>query len=365
MPHPTSLPASKGPLNFLSVRRASLIREAAAKQIASIDKHRPFRDTDFGDGPSLYKAQDIPRIQRLREGIREAETIIERTRELCGLYWMNGLRPELRWVADAPFQRSDAYQSTLSEIRRYLLMNASLDATEGSQSAVAKLTHRLFEQWVFARLVDGFRSAGLRLDPWGDKALASFDTRYVFDLERGTSFQGWLSDEYWIRITYEPWILPRPVADRMGLSLCRGGGEGAAPWSPDIVVERVRRRGNEEEVEYAVVMDCKYTRRLQEGHWRDTRKYLTIRDTLTGRQVARQLWLALPGRDSISSEDDAVQFGDDGPTCDRHETVSFTLRTSPVAHEKRVLEEDAIDDFCSGLLNFFSTRVWSLRGPIV
>ena len=100
------------------------------------------------------------------------------------------------------------------------------------------------------------------------------------------------------------------------------GMPGEAAWSPDVLIELLDGQGTSAVVQYAVVVDAKYTARIRDHHWLDTAKYLSIRATRTRRQVVKQLWLAWPDeRAGIAPRDSAVLWTRDGPDCPRNETV--------------------------------------------
>jgi len=92
------------------------------------------------------------------------------------------------------------------------------------------------------------------------------------------------------------------------------------------------------EVEYAVVVDAKYTTRIQDHHWNDTRKYRDIRATQTRRQVVYQLWLAYPNADEqVEPEDSAITWTERGPDCQRDEFIWGRLGLIPPTEESAAL----------------------------
>jgi len=115
-------------------------------------------------------------------------------------------------------------------------------------------------------------------------------------------------------------------------------------------------------VEYAVVVDAKYTSRIQEHHWNDTRKYLKIRATSSKRQVVKQLWLAYPSQaEQIALEDSSVAWTEQGPDCGPDEVVEGRMGLLPPRRDPDAGEEESgwIDRpenaalmFVQGLLQF-------------
>ena len=164
-------------------------------------------------------------------------------------------------------------------------------------------------------------------------------------------------------LRFEPWIFAPDVARQRGETLYRGAGREDSAWSPDVLIEIV---GKDEtgvpQVEYAVVVDAKYTGHLQEHHWNDTRKYLKIRATSNRRQVVKQLWLAYLGQnEQIALEDSSVAWTEQGPDCEEDEVVEGRLALVPPTRDPDADEEDtgwigspenAARRFVQGLLNF-------------
>ena len=129
-----------------------------------------------------------------------------------------------------------------------------------------------------------------------------------------------------VRLRYEPWILPVEVARRRGETLCRGA-EGKAPaWKPDVLVEFIAGS----EVSYAVVIDSKYSTRVQDHHWARVEKYAQIRTVAGLRQVVRQVWLAHPGESAgIRCRDTTVTWTEYGPDRPHDEIIMGELGLRP------------------------------------
>jgi hypothetical protein len=98
---------------------------------------------------------------------------------------------------------------------------------------------------------------------------------------------------------------------------------------------------------YDVVLDCKYTGAIKSQYWSGTEKYLEIRNTITQRQVVKQLWLIAPATNgNIRSEDSAITLTDNGPSCRPDETVRFVLSVSPGEADGN----DPFYDFAEGII---------------
>ncbi|MFZ2875517.1 MAG: DUF2357 domain-containing protein [Phycisphaerales bacterium] len=308
--------------------RAWHCQEIAINHAQAIERERGFRDVRSGPGPSLYEIVDMPRIRRLGESGARARRAESLARSLMDLPYLRESPAELPAIRAGVFERSADYHRTFSLVRAYLLTNAIWFEGD-TNSNITKLTSRLFEQWCYLRVVEAFRAAGLDLREWTGVLRQHLRSRFLLDFERGLAFEGELGGGLRVRIRYEPWILGEPGANAKGETLCRGASSDT-PWSPDIVVECLRREADEWRAVYAVVLDSKYVPRITSAHWEKTAKYLEIRRAHDRRQVVRQLWLIAPGLpEHITCEDPAVAFGDSGPSCAPDETVRYCMNVVP------------------------------------
>jgi hypothetical protein len=330
---------------------------AAAEHARAIETEKPMRDIRTGPGPSLYEAVDIPRINRLRSAEATARRCAARALSIRQLPILEGVPAKLLAVRGGMFQRNDEYRSLLRLIRRFLMQHG-LSSEGDDQAAIAKLTWRVYEQWVFLQIVEAFRRAGVELDDWNEVIRQNLHSRFLVDFDRGLTFEGSAGESLRLRFRYEPWIFSRDVAERSGESLYRGGTNKVA-WCPDIVIECQARRDQTWATIYALVLDCKYTSRLSDQHWTDTGKYLEIRSVATRNQAAKQLWLVTPGEESlVQSEDPDVEFHATGPTCDEHETVRFRLSVTPTLADPSSppTPNDGFTLFAEGTLAFLRRR---------
>jgi hypothetical protein len=312
--------------------RARHCQDVASNHAHAIESERNFRDVQFGSGPSLYETVDMPRIRRLGESGVRARRAEALARSLMGLSFLRDVTAELQSVRGGVFERSTDYHRAFSLIQEYLLTNAVWYQGD-SNSNITKLTSRLFEQWCYLRVVEAFRAAGLDLREWTGALRQHLRSRFILDFERGLVFEGELGGGLRVRIRYEAWILSESVAAAKGETLFRGAASDT-PWSPDIVVECLRREADEWRTVYAVVLDSKYVSRVTSAHWEKTAKYLEIRRTPDRRQVVRQLWLIAPGTpERITCEDPAVTFAESGPTCAPDEAVRFCMNVVPALSE--------------------------------
>ncbi len=310
-------------------KRAEICAKAASEHCRLIEGERHLRDIDFGEGPSIYEAVDLPRIRRLNDAGRRAARAMSAAESMARSHVLLNVPAELIAPKGGAFQRSAEYRQVLRIIRAFLLENAMFYEGE-DLSAVTKLTSRLFEHWSFLRIVESFREAGLQLQEWNETLRENLRSMFIVNFERGLQFEGQLSTQLRLRMRYEPWVFNRALAEAKGETLFRGM-TGSIAWSPDIVLECLRQESGHWVPIYAIVMDCKYSRRITDQHWSDTKKYLEIRSTQSRRQVARQLWLISPcTTEGIASTDSAVTFDDNGPSCPKDESVCFSMLAAPI-----------------------------------
>jgi len=343
-------------LNIL-IRRAHYCAAVAKRHIRAISEEQPLRDVRIGDGPTIYESVDLPKIRRLQQAMQKADRSVSLISALSSLPFLNEVPPELIALKGGAFQRSREYEELLGIIRRFLLENAIW--YEGSDmTEVTKLTSRLYEQWCYLQIVEAFRKCGLDLREWNDAISDNLQSRFVIDFDRGLLFEGALGSNLRIRFRYEPWILGEKTAVQSHETLCRGSA-GEVAWCPDIVIECLMREADTWRPVYGIVMDCKYSKNINDHHWAQTAKYLEIRSVATRRQIIKQLWLVAPGSLSdVRSEDPAVSFGLSGPSCAPDEAVRFRLIVSPgMADQEEKYDGDDQRNpfilFAKGTINYF------------
>jgi len=167
-------------------------------------------------------------------------------------------------------------------------------------------------------------------------------------------------------LRYEPWILGQEPAKRAGETLC-SGKKSVAPWSPDIVIEFLRQIGDAWQPIYVLVMDCKYSKKIDEQRWGRVDKYSNIRSTVGLSQVVRQLWIIAPAQaPKIVSDDENVEFTELGPDCSPLEQVKFELMVSPEGLQSSSAPSGCLDDHflkvARGTLGFVQTHMDALTG---
>jgi hypothetical protein len=314
-----------GLLTFLE-RRAAECARGVRTHVEGIEADRPLRQRGPA-GQSLYETEDLPRLQRLRASLAEADRLRGRIRAAQTAGPWRGLQPHFRFPTTPVFEHVRPYRLIRDEVRRYLRSNL-LVVDDGLEERI-KSTSRLYEQWVFFQLAAAFRRAGLRCQTREGVLRRSHRYRFTLDLERGARLLFLAADGRAVGLRFEPWVSPLHAAGGRGDDYCHGM-PGEAAWSPDVLIEVLDGPGPGATVQYAIVVDAKYSGRIREHHWADTAKYLQIRAARTRRQVVKQLWLAWPDeRAGIVPRDAAVQWTAAGPDCPRDETVQGILGAAP------------------------------------
>lgn len=338
----------------LLLQRVLECTEAARAEIVLIESERELRDVAMGAGPTLYEEVDLPKIERLRESIAQARELNAQLRRAIRSPLFRRLRPQAGATDTPVFQHVDAYHRFGRRMRHYL--TASLVVLEAGERERLKATSRLYEHWVFLRLAEAFRACGLCGDELEGIVRRRGRHRFVLDLDEDIVLLFRVDPGRFVRLRYEPWILPVEAARRRGDALCRGAGDSAPAWKPDVLVEFI----DGVEVAYAVVVDSKYSARIQDHHWSRVEKYAQIRTVVGLRQVVRQVWLAHPGENAgIHCRDTTVTWTACGPDRPRDEIVLGDLGLRPMVDEAagpEAYDEDepstVVREFVAGLLRY-------------
>jgi hypothetical protein len=357
--------AIAGFLRFLAMR-ARWCRGSALDQIRAVERDRRFRDQRVREGPTLYELEDRPRIERLAAAADRAENLERILLNAETLPFLQGVRPVLALQETPVFAHVAPYRRLYQTMFRYLTSSLLLLDT-GSEERV-KATSRMYEQWVLLQIVSAFSRAGLRCS--GGESIVRQVTaeRFTLDIDRGAqlTFDGKHGQR--VKVRYEPWILSREEATAKGDTVYQGRSK-AAPWCPDILVE-VGSGGHplspEFVVEYAFVVDAKYTRYIKPKSWHETEKYREIRSVKDRRQVVKQIWLAHPDVGAgIIPRDPSVTWGAAGPDCPREDTIQGSVGLVPA--EAR--DEEAIElvdlpspvrnaqEFVNGMLRYLNFEI--------
>jgi Domain of unknown function (DUF2357)/PD-(D/E)XK nuclease superfamily len=352
-----------GLLQFLR-QRVLTCDEHIRRHVRAIAEDRPFRERLAQEGLSLYEIEDRPRLDGLKDAQARARRLHRQMTQAQSLPLFRGLSPRFSFPATPIFEHVRPYRRIRDEFRGYL--RSSLLLLEDGLEERLKSTQRMYEQWVFFQLAGAFRRAGLRCTSQEGLFHRSRRFRYTLDVDRGAQLTFLGSNGRAVVLRFEPWVLPRATALQRGDTLCRGA-QGETAWSPDVLIEFLeptQAEGAAGEVSYVVVVDAKYTARIQDHHWADTRKYLQIRATRTRRQVVKQLWLAYPtDKEQIAPEDSAITWNEQGPDCGPDEVIEGRLGLIPAADQQSKGEdkvgwigvpEQVAQRFVEGLLRFLN-----------
>ncbi len=344
-----------GLLDFLRVRVAACA-DNVQRHIAGIQADRPYRSAPPPGASSLYEDEDLPRLRQLQVARRRAGQLGQHIVRAQQIDLFRGVQPRFVLPNTPVFTYVRPYRRVRDEFRRYL--GSSLILLDDGYEERLKSTQRLYEQWIFFQLAAALRRAGLSCVSHDGLFHRSHRFRFTLDVDRGASLRFSAQAGAAVVIRFEPWVLPYPAAQQRGETVYRGR-HGEAPWSPDVLMEFLDAEG---EVRYAVVVDAKYTGRIQEHHWADTRKYLEIRATRTRRAVVKQVWLAYPSeQEEIVPEDSALTWTETGPDWDPSEIAMGRLgfipaRQAPSAEAEEpgwiAVPEPTVQAFVFGLLRF-------------
>jgi hypothetical protein len=292
-----------GLLSYAQDRVAGCSRDVLSHRDA-IEGDRKLRERSIGDGPSLYEAEDRPRIATLNEALGRANRLASAIRQARSLPLFRGICPTLSFSTTPIFEHVRPYREIREQFSRYL--RSSLLVLEGGAQERMKSTHRLYEQWIFFQIAAAFREVGLACVSQEGLFHRSHRYRYTLDVDRGARLTFMTQDGRAVVLRYEPWVLPAQAARQRRDSVYRGR-VGETAWSPDVLIEFLNGPASGPsagEVEYAVVVDAKYTTQLKDSHRSDVVKYQDIRATHNRRQVVKQVWLAfLDAGESISFTD--------------------------------------------------------------
>jgi len=330
----------------------------------ALEEDRPFREQVGREEPSLYELEDRPRLRRLQDSQDRARRLHRQISAAQALELFRSLSPRFSFPVSPVFEHVRPYRRIRDEFRRYL--RSSLLLLEDGFEQGLKSTQRMYEQWVFFQLAAAFRHAGLRCLSQEGLFHRSRRFRFTLDVDRGARLTFLVPNGQAIVLRFEPWVLPRLIAQQRRDTLYRGK-QGETAWSPDIVIEILepaQAAGVAGEVTYVVVVDAKYSAQIQDHHWADTRKYLQIRATHTSRQVVKQLWLAYPtDKEQIALEDSAITWSEQGPDCGEEEIIEGRLGLIPPADQPGEsndeegwigVPEQAAQRFVRGLLQFLN-----------
>ncbi len=296
-------------LDLIRERTKDCARHASAER-ASIMADKPYRNRRFGTDPSLYEAFDQPKLDKLNDAIARAQRIDRALRGMLELPFLRQQRAVSPREPTPIFRYVLNYHRFWESMRDYLQRSTLL--LEHSLDERSKPTWRMYEQWVFLQVAAACEDAGLRPSSHDSLFRRLGSQLFTVDLRRDTRLGFTAADGRRVLLRYEPWIVSRELAQRSGDSLFQGR-EGEAPWSPDVIMEffDAPTSAGAGRLVLAIVIDAKYTSRIETHHWEGTSKYQMIRDTESGAQIVRQVWVASP---TPPERGQAVRFRDPSVT---------------------------------------------------
>lgn len=353
-----------GFLEFL-VERVLDCQSNIESHIQSLVDDREYRTLPSGAGLSLYESMDLPKIAKLRSAQLRAKRLESLIRSARGTSHLSLVQARFPFVDSPVFRNIESYYRLRMLIHQY--MSSSLIVLAEGQEERLKATDRLYEQWVLIQLASSLRFLGMSCESMEGMLNRVRRYRYTLDIDRGAQLTFTTGSEDWfIVVRYEPWIHPEHIARQSKDELFKGDS-GRASWSPDILIEFCRKSRLATEVadyvvEYAVVVDAKYSRRIGEHHRRDVGKYHEIRSTSSRRQVVRQVWIAAPVQNTdaeILNWDSAVSWTENGPTCEKDEYTGGVISLIPEKQPSSVEEDRWLSQpnetalrFMKGLLRY-------------
>jgi hypothetical protein len=298
----------------------------ALAQAQLLRSERPMRDFRI-DGQNLYLDADVPKLERLQNAIAEAQTIEEQMRLAMASPLLRGIAPRIGNFNTPVFNHVVSYRRFRDETLGYFHSSVAILA-EGVEERL-KATHRMYEQWIFLQVLASLREVGLSATSQSALLSQSAHQRFTIDFERGTQVLFLAQDGRSLRVRYEPWVLPKTLAEARNESVYKGR-KGEVPWSPDLLIEVFSAgRPSARQPEYAVVIDAKYSRTISGEQQNGVRKYDEIRGIEDGRPVVKQVWIAHPGDAGARPWDDAVTWTRTGPDRPVSENVYGTFCASP------------------------------------
>jgi hypothetical protein len=298
----------------------------ALAQAQLLRSERPMRDFRI-EGHNLYLDADVPKLERLQNAITEAQIIQEQMRLAMASPLLRGIGPRIGNLNTPVFNHVLSYRRFRDEALGYLRSSVAILA-EGVEERL-KATHRMYEQWVLLQVLASFREVGLAASSQSALLSQSAHQRFTIDFERGTQVMFLARDGRSVRVRYEPWVLPKGLAEARHESVYKGR-KGEVPWSPDVLIEVFSAgRHSARQPEYAVVIDAKYSRVITGEQRNGVKKYDEIRGIEDDRPVVKQVWIAHPGDAGVCPWDDAVTWTSTGPDRPMSENIYGTFCASP------------------------------------
>lgn len=352
----------KGFIELLE-EKSAFCRKRAQRQLHEVRREldRPV-PLDKRNGYQVVRNREIRRLEYV---IRDLTRIGMKIAELKRAPFLESVRPVHEFVLTPVFQSVPSYYEAFQLALGYI--RASYWTLGDGTEAAVKKTSRLFEIWVFLQTIQALQTLGCKPSFATGLARQITPTSFVLDLQRDTTVEFLLRDNWRLRARFEPDIHSPSLARERGEYLATAG---AALRSPDVLIEFFSGYDGDglPVIEYAVVIDAKYslglsnTRQEQKVMERLEKYYLIQRTGRPGYPVVRQVWAAWPGRSTVEPNDHSKAMWNQPATGDQLAIplggkLGLQPPEIPIEREDSDLEEEitpspAMLEFMTGLLTY-------------
>lgn len=318
--------------------RASSVANKAQIQIDTIKRDKQWRQIAPKGKISLWDIEDAPRIAHLEASVESCRKIQRRVSFYPKRFgFLDGVGGSKLDLKPTPKFTKDLFYSHAYVAMVEFIGNNGILFDSGKFEQKLKETSKLYEYWVylilFFYLKERFALSMATEAPFLN--LAASKDRYVLDINSGDHIEFLSGNGFRIVMHYEPKFMSRNEAENAGNRFLRSSLRGKRPLVPDVLIEILSGPAESPRLEYGIVMDCKYTKRIQEIHWNEVEKYQSQLFERTGFQnVANQLWIIHPGERPywqinipVDSIEDTVRM----PRCG----IQGVLSLAPAMNEKK------------------------------
>jgi len=344
--------------------RSSLVASKAQIQIDTIKRDKQWRRLAPKGKISLWDLEDAPRITQLERSIDSCRKIQRR----LSLYpkrfvFLEGVSKSKLDLKPTPRFMKDLFYSHAYSVMIEFISNNGLIFDNGILEQKLKDTSKLYEYWIFLliffylkkRLCLSATTEAPFLNPTSNK------DRYALNINSGDHIIFLAQNGFKVAIHYEPTFFTKTEAEKIGSRFIRSTLRGSKPLVPDIFIEILSGTTESPNLEYGIVIDCKYTSRIMEVHWNDVEKYQSqLFESIGLRNVADQLWIIHPGERPYWQVN--VPYGSPEDHVQRpSNTVQGVLSLAPTANEtsQGSLEYlfDQLDDSIGKTIRMFVDRM--------
>ncbi len=341
--------------------RVSFVANKAQIQIDTIKRDKQWRQIAPKGKMPLWDIEDAPRIAQLERSIDSCRRILRRVSLYSKRFgFLEGVGVTKLDLKPTPIFTKDLFYSHAYAAMVDFISNNGIMFDSGKFEQKLKETSKLYEYWVFILfffyLKERFPLSVASEAPFLN--LSSSKDRYVLDINSGDhivfSAQSGLS----IVIHYEPSFVSINEAEQVGRRFFRSSFRGSRPLIPDLLIEILSGSAESPQLEYGIVIDCKYTTRIQEVHWNEVEKYQSqLFERIGYQNVANQLWIIHPGERPYwqlnvpcGSIEEAVRMP--------NSTIQGILSLSPTTNDQGSFEclFNQLDDSIGKIIQMFVER---------